>query len=67
MHENSNVAVITEGVKGKLVQLTGPNALSNKTYDFDRVFSPVADHSMIFDDIVKPILEEVCCQGLYAW
>ena len=48
VHEKSNVVVMTEGVKGKLVQfLTGPNALSNKTYDFDRVFSPAADQSML--------------------
>ena len=61
VRENSNVVVTTEGVKGKLVELSmGPNALSNKTYNFDRVFSPAADQSIIFDDVVKPILEEVC-------
>lgn len=37
----------------------GPNALSNKTYTFDRVFSQAADQSMIFDDVVKPILDDV--------
>ena len=60
VRENSGVVVMTEGVKGKLVELSmGPNALSNKTYNFDRVFSQAADQSMIFDDVVKPILEEV--------
>lgn len=59
--ENSAVVVATEGVKGKLVELSmGPTALSNKTYNFDRVFSQAADQSMIYDDVVKPILEEVC-------
>jgi kinesin family member 11 len=58
--ENSAVVVRTEGVKGKDVELSmGPNALSNKTYNFDRVFSPAADQSMVFDDVVKPILDEV--------
>ena len=60
MRENSAVVVSADGVKGKLVNLSmGPNALSNKTYNFDRVFSPAADQSMIFDDVVKPILDEV--------
>jgi kinesin family member 11 len=59
--ENSAVVVRTEGVRGKDVELVlGPNALSNKTYNFDRVFSPAADQSMVFDDVVKPILDEVC-------
>lgn len=57
--ENSAVVVQADGVKGKLIQLSvGPSALSHKTYNFDRVFSPAADQSMIFDDVVKPILEE---------
>lgn len=60
VRENSAVVATTEGVKGKVVELSmGPNALSNKTYSFDRVFSPAADQSMIFDDVVKPILDEV--------
>ncbi|KAI1204778.1 kinesin-domain-containing protein [Annulohypoxylon truncatum] len=58
--ENSAVVVATEGVKGKLVELSmGPSALSNKTYNFDRVFSQAADQSMIYDDVVKPIVEEM--------
>lgn len=58
--ENSAVVVTSDGVKGKAVGLSmGPNALSNKTYTFDRVFSPAADQSMIFDDVVKPILDEM--------
>lgn len=58
--DNSAVVVQTEGAKGKLVELImGPSALSNKTYNFDRVFSQAADQSMIFDDVVKPMLDEV--------
>lgn len=61
--ENSNMMVTTDGVKGKIVELSmGASALSNKSYSFDRVFSPAADQSMIFDDTVKPILDEVCTQ-----
>ncbi|CEJ89130.1 Putative Kinesin motor domain-containing protein [[Torrubiella] hemipterigena] len=58
--ENSTVVVKANGVKGTQVDLSmGPNALSNKTYTFDRVYSPAADQSMIFDDTVKPILDEM--------
>jgi kinesin family protein 11 len=60
VRENSAVVVQSEGVKGKLVDLSmGPSALSNKSYNFDRVFSSAADQSMVYDDVVKPILEEV--------
>ncbi|KAI2628068.1 P-loop containing nucleoside triphosphate hydrolase protein [Hypomontagnella submonticulosa] len=60
VRENSAVVVSTEGVKGKSVELSmGPSALSNKTYHFDRVFSQAADQSMLYDDVVKPILEEM--------
>ncbi|KUI62027.1 Kinesin-like protein bimC [Cytospora mali] len=60
VQENSAVVVKTNGVMGKHVELSmGPNALSNKTYAFDRVFSQAADQSMIFDDVVKPILGEM--------
>ncbi|KAH9892101.1 kinesin-domain-containing protein [Xylariomycetidae sp. FL2044] len=60
VRENSVVVVQTEGVKGKLVELSmGPSALSNKAYNFDRVFSQAADQSMLYDDVVKPILEEM--------
>ncbi|KAI9171678.1 Kinesin-like protein bimC [Paramyrothecium foliicola] len=49
--ENSAVVVNTDGVKGKLVELLlGANALSNKTYNFDRVYPPAADQGMVFDD-----------------
>jgi hypothetical protein len=60
LRENSGVVVSTEGVKGRKVELSmGPSALSNKTYQFDKVFSPAADQAMMFDDVVEPILDEV--------
>lgn len=62
VRENSAVVVSTEAVQGKAVELSlGPSALSNKTYNFDRVFSPAADQNMIYEDVVQPILEEVRC------
>jgi kinesin family member 11 len=58
--ENSGVVVSVNGLKGKDVELSmGPSALSNKTYQFDKVFSPAADQAIIFDDVVKPILNEM--------
>lgn len=60
VRENSAVVVNTDGPMGKHIDLSmGPNSLSNKTYAFDRVFSQASDQSMIFDDVVKPILGEV--------
>ncbi|KAK5104734.1 Kinesin- motor protein [Lithohypha guttulata] len=60
VRENSGVVVSTTGVKGKNVEISmGPNALSNKTYQFDKVFSPAADQAIIFDDVVLPILSEM--------
>lgn len=58
--ENSAVVVQADGAKGKMLELKlGPNALSNKSYAFDRVYSQAADQNMVFDDTVKPILDEV--------
>ncbi|KAB5513627.1 P-loop containing nucleoside triphosphate hydrolase protein, partial [Coniochaeta sp. 2T2.1] len=60
VRENSAFVVNTEATKGKQVELClGTNMLSNKTYSFDRIFSHTADQSMVYDDIVKPILDEV--------
>jgi len=60
VRENSGVVVSTNGIKGSNVELSmGPSALSNKTYHFDKVFSPAADQSMVFDEVVAPILDEV--------
>lgn len=60
IQENSGVAVATEGVKGKTVELSmGPNAVSNKTYSFDKVFSPAANQEILYEDVVLPIVNEV--------
>ncbi|KAL3605840.1 Kinesin- motor protein [Fusarium poae] len=60
VRENSNVVVTADSVRGKVVELSmGSNALSNRSYNFDRVFSPAADQYMVFDDTVKPILDEM--------
>ncbi|KAI9825819.1 MAG: kinesin motor protein cin8 [Thelocarpon impressellum] len=60
VRENSGVVLSTDGVNGRSVELSmGPSALANKTYHFDKVFSPAADQNMIYDDVVKPMLDEV--------
>lgn len=60
VRENSGVVVSTSGVRGKTVDLSmGPNAISNKTYQFDKVFSPAADQTIIFEDVVAPVLDEM--------
>ncbi|KAF2747509.1 kinesin family protein-like protein [Sporormia fimetaria CBS 119925] len=60
LRENSGVVVQTKGIKGQTVELSmGPNALSNKMYQFDKVFSPAADQGIVFDEVVSPILDEV--------
>ncbi|MCJ1471923.1 kinesin motor protein cin8 [Lambiella insularis] len=60
VRENSGVVLSTEGVKGKSIELSmGPSALSNKSYHFDKVFSPAADQAMIYEDVVTPLLEEM--------
>ena len=60
VRENSGVVVSTSGIKGSTVDLAmGPSALSNKTYQFDKVFSPAADQNMVFNEVVSPILDEV--------
>lgn len=66
--ENSNVVVMTDAVKGQHVALSmGPSAVSNRTYNFDRVYSQAADQNMVFDDTVKPILDEVSLVARQSW
>ncbi|RHZ53732.1 putative kinesin family protein (BimC) [Aspergillus thermomutatus] len=58
--ENSGVVVSTEGAKGKTVELSmGPNAVSNKAYTFDKVFSAAADQVTVYEDVVLPIVNEM--------
>lgn len=64
VRENSGVVLSTEGVRGKSLELSmGPSALSNKTYHFDKVFSSAADQNMVYDDVVTPLLDEVCANS----
>ena len=59
MLENSNVVQLPGGAHGKLVELAiGPDPLSQKTYNFSHVFSPAADQGLIFDTVVRPILDQ---------
>ena len=68
VRENSGVVVSTNGIKGNTVELSmGPSALSNKTYQFDKVFSPAADQGMVFDEVVAPIIDEVCTLETLHW
>ena len=62
IQENSAVVVSTEGTNGVELSM-GPNALSNKAYHFDKVFSPAADQTTLFDDVVAPMLNEVWFQS----
>ncbi|KAG7293444.1 hypothetical protein NEMBOFW57_003495 [Staphylotrichum longicolle] len=58
--ENSAVVVKTEATKGKTVELSmGPNSVSDKTYNFDHVFSQAADQAIVFEEVVKPVLDEM--------
>lgn len=61
IRESSVVVVSTPGgLRGREIALSmGPLALSNKTYSFDRVFGPEADQTMIYDDVVAPMLDEM--------
>ena len=63
IRESSDVILSCPGGPvGKEVDLAvGPLPMSNKTYTFDKVFGPEADQSMIYDEVVQPILGEVCC------
>lgn len=44
----------------------GPNAVSNKTYSFDKVFSSAANQEIVYEDVVLPILNEVRTQALWS-
>lgn len=68
VHENSPIIVSTEGARGQAVSIETAAPVSSlgvvtlppiKTYPFDLVFGPEADQSMIYQDVVNPMLEEV--------
>ncbi|KAF8471700.1 P-loop containing nucleoside triphosphate hydrolase protein [Kalaharituber pfeilii] len=58
--ENSGVVLSTPGgLRGKEITLNLGGPLNNKTYTFDRVFPPEADQSMVYDDVVSSMLNEM--------
>lgn len=56
--EDRAVILRTDGIKGKTVEVS-MGSLSNKTYNFDRVFSSAADQRTIYEDTVLPMVDEV--------
>ncbi|KAG5440280.1 hypothetical protein PCANB_001850 [Pneumocystis canis] len=61
IQENSYSVVSTRGPNGKevCIQTSPLSQMNTRTYTFDRVFGPEADQTMVFDDVVLPILGEV--------
>ncbi|OZJ05761.1 hypothetical protein BZG36_01320 [Bifiguratus adelaidae] len=61
VRDASTIAVRTSAVRGREVTVQPyENGIdSGKTYTFDRVFGPEAGQEHVFNDVVKPILEEV--------
>ena len=68
VHENSPIIVSTEGARCQAVSIETAAPVSSlgvvtlppiRTYPFDLVFGPEADQSMIYQDVVHPMLEEV--------
>lgn len=68
VHENSPIIVSTEGARCRAVSIETATPVSSlgvitlppiKTYPFDLVFGPEADQSMIYQDVVHPMVEEV--------
>lgn len=56
--EGRAVILRADAIKGKTLEVS-MGSLSNKTYDFDRVFSSAADQRMIYEDTVLPMVDEV--------
>ncbi|KAI0797910.1 P-loop containing nucleoside triphosphate hydrolase protein [Abortiporus biennis] len=68
IQENSPIIITTQGAKGQDITIETAAPSSNlgivtlpptRTYPFDHVFGPEADQSMIYHDVVNPMLEEV--------
>jgi hypothetical protein len=56
--EDRAVILRADGNKGKTVEVS-MGSLSNKTYNFDRVFSSAADQRTVYEDTVLPMVDEV--------
>jgi kinesin family member 11 len=68
VQESSPIIVSTEGARGQSVSIETAAPVRSlgvvtfpptRTYPFDLVFGPEADQSMIYQDVVHPMLEEV--------
>jgi kinesin family protein 11 len=68
VQESSPIIVSTEGARSRAVSIETAAPVSSlgvvtlpptRTYPFDLVFGPEADQSMIYQDVVHPMLEEV--------
>lgn len=68
VQESSPIIVSSEGARSHAVSIEMAAPVSSlgvvtlpptKTYPFDLVFGPEADQSMIYQDVVHPMLEEV--------
>ena len=68
VQEGSPIIVSTEGARSRAVSIETAAPVSSlgvvtfpptRTYPFDLVFGPEADQSMIYQDVVHPMLEEV--------
>jgi kinesin family member 11 len=68
VQDGSPVIVTTSGPRGEdvAVETASPSSTlgvvtlpPTRTYPFDRVFGPEADQSMVYNDVVAPILEQV--------
>ena len=61
IRENSAAIIYTNSTKNREVHVKqGPmDIATSKVYTFDKVFGPDADQELIFEDVVRPLLEEV--------
>lgn len=59
--EDIPVVVKTDEINATVDLPTALSSTNRKTYAFDRVFSSAIDQASVFDDTVKPMLDEVCC------
>jgi kinesin family member 11 len=68
IEENSPIIVSTKGAKGEDITIETAAPVSSlgvvtlaptRTYPFDLVFGPEADQTLIYHEVVSPMLEEV--------
>ena len=66
--ENSPIIVTSQGAKSNQISIEAGTASSTlgvvtlppvRTYPFDLVFGPEADQSMVYHEVVAPMLEQV--------